>query len=78
MRRHLQLAGVVLMPLAARGPSTGGVLMIAAAAAAVLLVVLVVAAVALGAAFARSRERRQACLRTLQTLFGYGSSARRR
>jgi hypothetical protein len=34
----------------------------------VLVLVLVVAVIALGAAFGRSTQRRQACLRTLQTL----------
>ena len=40
----------------------------AAVLAAVLVLVLVVVAVALGSAFARSADRRRACLHTLQTL----------
>ena len=59
--------GAVLAPLVV------GRLSIAAAPAvvaglAVLVLVLVVVAVALGSAFARSADRRRACLHTLQTL----------
>ena len=59
--------GAVLAPLAVGRPSTTAMLA-AVGGLAVLVLVLVVAGVALGSAFARSADRRRACLRTLQTL----------
>jgi hypothetical protein len=66
-RQHLRWASVALAPLVIGRFSTTSTLMLAAGIA-VLVVVLVMAMVALGAAFASSAERRQACLRTLQAL----------
>lgn len=60
-------ASAALMPLAIGKPSIA-VALVGAACLPVLVLVLVVAVVALGAAFGRNAERRQACLRTLQTL----------
>ena len=59
--------GAVLAPLVVGRSSTAATLA-AVAGLDVLVLVLVVVAVALGSAFARSAERRHACLHTLQTL----------
>jgi hypothetical protein len=66
-RSHLRSVGAALVPLAiSRYPATA--ILAAAAAIPALVLVLVAAAVAMGAAFGRSAERRRACLQTLQTL----------
>jgi hypothetical protein len=59
--------GAVLAPLLL-GRSSAAVALAAAIGFAVLILVLVVAVVALGAAFSRHAERRQACLQALQAL----------
>jgi hypothetical protein len=59
--------GAVLAPLVVGRPSTAATFAVAACLA-VLVLVLVVVAVALGSAFARSADRRRACLHTLQAL----------
>jgi hypothetical protein len=59
--------GAVLAPLVV-GRSSAAAMLAAVGGLAVLALVLVVAGVALGSAFARSTDRRRACLRTLQTL----------
>ena len=64
---HMRWVGAALVPLAiGRYPATA--ILAAAAVIPVLLLVLVAAVVAMGAAFGRSAERRQACLQTLQRL----------
>jgi hypothetical protein len=66
-RPHLRWASAALVPLAiGRYPATA--ILAASAGIPVLVLVLVTAAVAMGAAFGRSVERRRACLQTLQTL----------
>jgi hypothetical protein len=67
LRSHLRSAAVALVPLAiVKFPAAA--ILAAAAGIPVLLLVLVAAAVAMGAAFGRSAERRRACLQTLQAL----------
>jgi hypothetical protein len=59
--------GAVLGPSVVGGSSTAAMLA-AVVGLAMLVLVLVAGAVALGSAFARSADRRRACLHTLQTL----------
>ena len=59
--------GAVLAPLVLGRLSTAATLA-AVVGLGMLVLVLVVVAVALGSAFARSADRRRACLHTLQTL----------
>jgi hypothetical protein len=66
-RPHLRWASAALAPLVIGRPSITATLA-AAVGISVLVLVLVVAVVALGAAFGRSAERREACLQTLQML----------
>jgi hypothetical protein len=60
-------AGALLSPLVI-GRNYGAALLAAAASLAVLVFVVLVAVLTMGAAFARSAERRRACLQTLQML----------
>lgn len=64
MRPYLRWPGAVLV----MGRSATTPILATAAGAAMLVLVLVIAAIALGAAFGRSAERRRACLHALQTL----------
>ena len=59
--------GAVLAPLVV-GRSSTTAMLAAVGGLAVLVLVLVVVGVALGSAFARSADRRRACLHTLRTL----------
>jgi hypothetical protein len=70
-------AGALLVPLML-GRSSAAEVLAAAVSLGVLILVLVVATIALAAAFARSSERRRACLQTLQTLMRPSSWTSRR